>query len=619
MTNTFHDKETHFQGAFNPRIFRTVALAYRPFATKLVAVLICGLMARGSLLFIPIIIGYWVDSLCHDQSGCHVPPLFFRTLSHADFVCTLITVTLLGFVTNTLFRVGISRLGTRAASQLYDEVTFRTSRFPLSFFDKTPLGRIITRFSSDYAAVFRMAGGPMGELVCILFDLLFAMLFISVASVYFVPLVLVSVFLNLTLWNLNKKSLRAARRASSASRGPSIAHFNETILGANSVRIFGKTESFERQMTSQMHGFLKQRASTFMRVQWFSGQMSFSTALMLLITGLLGSYVVESHLVSVASVAVAFTFVMLTSSTVQQLFEYLAVLEEALTGVERLDEYLTRDLEPGAELPSCATFPKEHSLDLHISPSLKSGFLSLENLSMGYSSHRLVLNNVSFQLNEGESLGVIGKTGSGKSSLLQALLLLYPWQSGCLTLSGRSIDSSLKGSLSLGECRALISYLPQEPVLFKGSLLQNLRPDASEVSVEQITIALEQVGLHSLLLGSKLEKSVKEFLQKQSVDERGARFSQGEKQLICLARCLLQDRPFLFMDEATSHIDSATEYALGRALESSLKNKTKIIVAHRLSTVEKCDRLLWLDNGAVKALGPTSEVLREFQRNTRDI
>ena len=621
---TYLEKESHFQGNYAKRVFGTIALSYGPYARRVIATLCLGFFARGSLLFIPNVVGFWADSLCRGNTRCHLPPQVFQNFSTPHFVFLILLLTTVGFFANTVFRVGISRLGTHAISRLYDEVTLRTSRFPMSFYDRTPIGRIITRFSSDYSAVFRMAGGPMGEFFCIVFDLFFAMIFISLASPFYAPLVLFTVLVNYLVWRFNKEGLRQERRASSAARGPSIAHFNETTQGSSSIRVFGKSESFHSQMLGRMNEFLKQRASTFQRVQFFSSQMSFTTAFLLFATGVLGVFLIQSGRASVASVAVAFTFVMLTSTTVQQLFEYLATLEEALTGVERLDEYLGRPLEPGSQLPATAQFPlasEKGTESWNVPRAVSKGVLCVESLSLEYLPGKRVLQDLSFSLQDGESLGVVGRTGSGKSSLLQALLFLYPWADGALSIQGKGVGNAfIKGqdtaSLSLEEHRSLFSFLPQDPVLFRGNLLENLSLEGSITDPDLLQNILQKVGLFRYLRRPK-ELCLVEHLQKWQVEERGLNFSLGERQLICLARCLLQDRPFFLMDEATSHIDPVSERHLDFALRESLSRKTRILIAHRLSTVEQCDRILWMENGRVRALGPTREVLKEYQSSGR--
>jgi ABC-type multidrug transport system fused ATPase/permease subunit len=590
------------------------------------ALLVVGVFARALLLLNANVMGYWADSLCEGGAGCKAVPTPLAEFGAREYVLTLLGVTAVGFVLNTVFRVGVARIGTHAVSTLYDETTLRTSRLPLSFFDRTPVGRIVARFSSDYNAVFRMAGGPMGEFFCILFDLALTFVLISVASPLYIPLIVLTIALNAAVYRLNKNAMRRERRSVSVARGPAIAHFAETAQGARSIRAFGKSRLFSSRFGKLVRQFLAQRGKTLVLLQAFSLQMSLITSLLLLATGLLGIWFVREGWVSVGSVAVAFTFVMLTSSTVQQLFEYIANMEEALTGVERLDDYLRRDLEPGAALPTLATFPTAHprltvAEEVRIRgareaagtlPALPRGALRVEGLALRYRPELpRVLDGVSFALRPGEHVGVVGRTGCGKSSLIQALFLLYPWESGTLSLDGRT-PMPLPGgdpTFLLPEYRSRLSLIPQDPALFRGSLRENLTvsPLHDASFDDRLESVLRTVGLGDWF--DALGRDPFGF----AVEERGANLSSGQRQLLCMARCLLQESDVVVMDEATSSVDPVSEEKLLHASRDLLSQRTQIIVAHRLTTIEHCHTVLWLQDGRVFRSGPPEVILPAYR------
>jgi len=623
---TFIEEEKHFSGKYARQVFETIGFAYRPYRALSVFILVIGLFARALLLLNANVMGYWADSLCKGPL-CKPVPSMFAYFGAREFVTLLLTITTLGFLLNTFFRVGIARLGTHAISHFYDEVTLRTSRLPLSFFDRTPVGRMIARFSSDYSAVFRMAGGPMGEFACICFDLVLTLVLISVASPLYIPLVLLTVGANLVVYRLNNTRMRQERRAMSVTRAPAIAHFAETAQGARTIRAFGKAQLFASRFCRLVRHFLSQRARTLVVIQAFSLQMSFITSLLLLCTGLLGIFFVREGWVSVGSVAVAFTFVMMTSSTVQLLFEYLASFEEALTGVERLDDYLRRDLEPGAKLPPTAIFPTSHPRMATLPPPepAAAGALEVSGLVLRYRPELpQVLRGVSFALRPGEHVGVVGRTGCGKSSLIQALFLLYPWEAGWVELDGRRPEifagkttdraRAAKNPLSLDAYRANLSLIPQEPSLFRGTLRENLVAD-KRVSDDEIESVLACVGLSEWFasLGPKPFH--------MAIEERGGNLSSGQRQLLCMARCLMQKSSIVVMDEATSSVDPVSEENLLHATRDLLAKRTQIIVAHRLSTIEHCDRILWLQEGLLYRQGPPSVILPEYRatRSSHDV
>ncbi len=618
---SFMDAETRFTGKYNETVFETLWIAYKPYMARVILCLLLGFLGRMALLANANIIGIWVDSFCQPTAGkeCRPLPALFQNFTSVNFILLLLGMTLLGFCFILIFRVVFSRMSAEAVSQIYDETTFRTSRQPMSFFDTTPAGRIITRFSSDYGSVFRLFGGPLAELCSIVFDLIGMIILISLASPLYLPLVLVVGALDYGIFKLNARHLRTARRNLSNSRSPSIAHFAETAQGASTIRSFTKQNSFAQRFKFLDQDYLKNRLDTTKAVLFFSFQINCMTALFLLTTGLFAWWCLEHGYLSLGSIGVAFSFIALSGNTVQMFFEWISQFEEAMVGVERLDQYIRQPLEKGALLPARAQFQTGHpqiaspemekklaTLKLTASPSAAVQF---ENVNFRYRADLpLVLKNLNFEIKAGERFGIVGRTGSGKSSLIQALFYLYPIESGTIRIAGRNPQvkdvPTSENDVDLNLYRRSIAFIAQDPTLFRGTLRENLDV-TGKIALEDLYQALSQVGLHEW---------ANEYDLKRPIEERGRNLSQGERQLVCMARCLLQETPVIVMDEATSSVDPQSEEILVRATEEFFKDKTQIIIAHRLSTLQNCDRILWLQQGEIQMLGTPQEVLPIFQR-----
>lgn len=281
-----------------------------------------------------------------------------------------------------------------------------------------------------------------------------------------------------------------------------------------------------------------------------------------------------------------------------------------------MSEYLFKEIEAGALLPFYTEFKTGHPIDKKnktiVSNKIGTGFLLVQNLSLRYQeNHPLALDNISFSVIEGEKIGIIGKTGSGKSSLIQALFHLYPFESGRIIINGfeanlnQALTHDKEKFIPLDEFRKDIFLLTQDPILYVGSLRENFTMNR-QIDDNKIISVAKAVGLENLISNdpNKLD---------MHVEEKGANLSSGEKQLICMARCLLQDSPIILMDEATSSVDPETEELLIKTIHHFLKNKTQIIVAHRLSTVKECDRIIWLHEGKIKMEDKPEIVLPIFK------
>ena len=630
--------ETRFHGRYGSSLRDTIYQAYRPALPLTLVCLLIGLVGRVALLGNANLIGYWVDSLCKQPQGCRPIPGWLAGFGSSDFLYLLLAANVVGFVFTLTFRAGLSRLSAEAVSRIYDETTLRTSRLPMSFFDQNPSGRVMTRFTSDYNAIFRIFGGPIAEFLSLVFDLLAMTLLITLASPWLLPFWIFQGAVNYGVYRWYLPRLRASRRELALKRSPAIAHFAESANGANTIRAFEREEIFSQRFSRLNDAFLHQRKATVTLFARFSFAMGVGTAFSFLLTGLASWWLVSHGWIGIGAVGVAFAYLGLSSNILQAFFDWLGQFEEAMTGMERMNEYLRLPLEPGARLPFEARFhtgqPKENRAPqpAPLRVSAKPGVpISIRDLWLRYRPDLPpVLQGVSVEIRAGERLAVVGKTGSGKTSLVQALFHLYQIEKGAIEVDGWIADVGQPGqegarALNLAAYRSLLAYITQEPTLFLGTIRENLlapgsvapkegaraRPVAPPAHTEEEIIeALRQV---QFLREQATDDEYRYWLGYQ-VEERGRNLSSGERQLLCMARCLLQNAPVVILDEATSAVDPRSEEILTRATDEFFKGKTQLVIAHRLSTVRSCDRVLWLAQGKVHRLGKPEEVLPEFER-----
>lgn len=575
---------------FSKTIYDTLLQAYRPFVVKLLFTIVLGFLGRFLILSNAQIIAQYIDQ---------TPAITSAGLKAVSLKLFLILS--VAFTLTILFRTFFSRYSALAVSRIYDETTFRVSRFPVSFFDDQPVGRITTRFSSDYGNIFRLFGGPLAEFLSILFDLISIIIVMVFIHPYFIVTILFSFWLYSFILKKNQHRLRTCRRELSTNRAPSVAHFSETTQGAPIIRQNHKEQMFMGKFLEYDQKYLTSKFQVFWNVTRFSLELNVLSALFFALNGLLCLYLIRQNVIGIGSASVVLSFTLLATNTLQMFFEWFSQFEEALVGVEKLDDYLRSEIEPGALLPSHSDFMTSHpkknkasKQSLESVTSQPSEFhLQVENLQFRYpKSVHLILNSISFKLKEGEKLGIIGRTGSGKSTLISALLHLYPIEAGVMLVNGRN-------ELDVEKHRALFSVISQDQLFLTGTVRDNL--DLFRMhSNQQIETILKQVGL--------------KFSLHDPIFEKGQNLSQGEKQLMSLARGLLQKAEIFIFDEATSNVDPHSEALMNKALKDILSTKTQIRIAHRLQTVEDCDQILWLDHGLVKKLGPTKEVLVAFEK-----
>jgi len=607
--HSFLEEEKEFKGAYSKEVFQVLYWAYLPYFKRSILWILLGWIGRVFLMSNTRIMGLWIDSLYQLEKI----PALFRSWTSQDYFKALLVCSVVGYFLTLCFRLAFSRLSVKAISSIYDEVTLRVSRFPMSFFDRTPVGRVVTRFSSDYGNMFRMFGGPLSEFLGIIFDLLAVFAILAQAHILGIAFYIALLLLNLFVYSLNKKRIRSARRDQSRRRSPSVAHFAETVQGAAVIRVFGKTPSFLARFEFLDSDFIKAKLKSTQVQVLYAAQMMCSTYGVAFLSGTLGLWLLSRSLISAGELSAIMILLNLAGGSFQMFFDWMAQIEEAFVGVERMNEYLRLPLEAEAKVPATSRFPTHHlkeSLTIEDSriafmSDSNSASLKISDLHFRYSQNLpWVLKGIELDVKAGERIGIIGRTGAGKTSLFQALQFNYPVEKGTILWSDKK--------LSIHDTRSLFAVIPQDPMLLNATVRENLilglsSVDGVKIPTDKILLdCLDSVGLNHWLAGQSNPLNV-------MIEEKGRNLSAGERQLFVMARMSLMKRKVVLMDEATSSIDPQTEEKLVQAMKVIFDKRTQLIIAHRLSTIEHCHRIAWIQNGQIEMFDTPERVLKKFK------
>ncbi|KAG1381714.1 hypothetical protein G6F61_002924 [Rhizopus arrhizus] len=477
-----------------------------------------------------------------------------------------------------------------ANKQLYAELLHRIFRAPLRFFDTTPVGRILNRFSKDFETIDSTIPNHLLEFI-IQWVIIITSIFTvsSVLPVFLIPMLLVAV-VNIWMGIMFVAASREFRRIDSVSRSPLFSHFTETIVGVATIRAFGVTRQFLQQMLTYIDANARPFYYTWLVNRWVSVRYAASGALVNLLTGIIILSRIESMNASIAGFCLSFVL-LFTDQMFWGIRRYTS-LEMAFNAVERVVEFMEID----QEAPAITNVRPPANWPTH-------GAIEAKDLEARYAADLdPVLKGLTFSIKPQEKIGVVGRTGSGKSTLALSFFRFVEATKGSIVIDGIDIKD-----LGTEDLRSNLTIIPQDPTLFSGSLRSNMDP-FDQFEDEDIYTALRRVHLlpyeteeNTVGSDSTLEEGNANVFKdlNTSVTEGGKNFSQGQRQLLCLARALLKRSRIVLMDEATASVDFETDKAIQKTISTELSDSTILCIAHRLHTVIEYDRILVLDKGHI--------------------
>jgi ATP-binding cassette subfamily B protein len=456
--------------------------------------------------------------------------------------------------------------------------------FRLKFFDKTPIGRIVTRNVSDIETIADIFGQGIASIigdVLQLFGIVFLMFYINwkltLISLATLP------FLFLTTYIFKEKvkvSFNDVRNA--------VANLNsfvqEHIVGMNIVQIFGNEDKeykkFKDINNTHLHSNLK--AVLYYSVYFPVMELFTSIGLGLLIW--FGSNQLFAGEVTLGVLIAFIMYLQLFFRPIRAIADRFNTLQMGVVSSKRIFDLLDRT----ENIKS-----NEMIKDINI-----NGEVEFKNVWFAYNDDEYVLKNISFKIKKGESVGFVGSTGSGKTSIINLINRFYDFQKGNILVDNKKIEDY--NILSLRDNLGLVS---QDVFLFSDTILNNITLYNDNISEEEVWSAIKKVGAEKFInkLPNKLLFDVK---------ERGVSLSVGQRQLISCIRIMLYDPKIILLDEATSSVDSESEAMIQRAVSEILKNRTSIVVAHRLSTIKEVDKIIVIESGEIKEIGRHEELLK---------
>nr|APD26519.1 ATP-binding cassette transporter subfamily C member 1 X6 protein [Brachionus koreanus] len=463
----------------------------------------------------------------------------------------------------------------RSSRFLHSSMLYSILRSNMQFFESTPIGRIINRFSKDIEAVENMIPLSYRNLVRCMFQVIVTVVMISFVTPYFlIPLVPISIVYYF-VQRYYVAAMRQLRRLNSVSKSPIFSHFGETLTGVSTIRAYSSEKRFIQQMEKKIDENLSFFYPDTISNRWLAVRLEFIGTLVTFFSCLF--VILSRETLSSGNAGLSISFSLNVAQFLNWLVRMSADFESNITSVERIKEYCETSHEAAWIIENSRPPPEWPT----------QGHINFDHFSVKYRQELdFVLKDINCDISPGEKIGIVGRTGAGKSSLTLALFRILESDYGRIKID--NIDLKIIG---LHDLRKKLTIIPQDPVLFSGSLRMNLDP-FEEYSDVQIWKALADAHLKNFVQGldNKLDFEC---------SEGGENLSVGQRQLVCLARALLRKTKILILDEATASIDHNTDDLIQSTIRSQFSDCTVLTIAHRLNTIMDSTRIMVLDKGKI--------------------
>ncbi|WP_455663120.1 ABC transporter ATP-binding protein [Pradoshia sp.] len=464
------------------------------------------------------------------------------------------------------------------------ELFAKLQQLSLRFFDTRSQGDLMSRVTNDIDNLNNALSQSLVQIfssVLTIVGVTIAMLslnwMMAVVSFLIIPVMLV----------VSRRIIRVSSK-NFAKRQKDLGQLNgyieEAISGKEIITLYGQ----EERTIQEFHVINEELRKSAMLAETFSGFLgpvnNFINNLGFGLIIATGAILTLNDMASIGVIAAFVTYSKLFFRPINQLTNLMNTIQSAIAGAERVFEIMD-------EVPDLKDKPNA------VPVSSFEGYIDFRDVSFGYEKDHLILNNISLKANPGETIALVGPTGSGKTTIINLLSRFYDRSSGDLFIDNQPIED-----YKMADLRKRIGIVLQETYLFSGTLMENIRYGRLDATDEEVIKAAKVAAAHRFI------KHLPERYE-TNITSGGTNLSQGQRQLVAIARAILADSDILILDEATSSIDTRTEIAIQEGLKNLTKGKTTFVIAHRLKTIEKADRIYVIDHGQIKESGTHEELL----------
>ncbi|MGX7246025.1 ABC transporter ATP-binding protein [Enterococcus quebecensis] len=480
----------------------------------------------------------------------------------------------------------MSTISQKITYRMRKEISEKINRMPMNYFESRTTGEVLSRITNDVDTLGQSLNQSITQLITSTFTIIGVIVMMLSISVQMTGIAILIVPISMILIMIVVKNSQKYFKTQQEYLGVINGKVEETIGGYNIVRLFNDEDNALKEFKEQNDVLFKSAWKS----QFLSGLMqpimNFVGNLGYVAVAIFGGIMAYNGSITVGDIQAFIQYVRNLTQPIAQLAQVSNLLQSMAAAAERVFEFLGEDEE-------------EQTVENPVKIDKAKGMVDFEHVRFGYTPDKIIINDFSSHVDPGQTVAIVGPTGAGKTTMVKLLMRFYDVTSGAIKIDGHNIKDFNRADL-----RKNIGMVLQETWLFKGTIMENLRYGRLDATDEEVYEAAKAAHVHHFIQtlpgGYNME-----------LNEESSNISQGQKQLLTIARAILADKPILILDEATSSVDTRTEGLIQGAMNNLMAGRTSFVIAHRLSTIKDADKILYMQDGDIKEQGTHEELLAE--------
>ncbi|WP_321383302.1 ABC transporter ATP-binding protein [uncultured Enterococcus sp.] len=480
----------------------------------------------------------------------------------------------------------MSTISQKITYRMRKEISEKIDRMPMNYFESRTTGEVLSRITNDVDTLGQSLNQSITQLITSVFTIVGVIVMMLSISVKMTGVAVLIVPISFVLIMIVVKNSQKYFKTQQEYLGVINGKVEETIGGYNIVRLFNDEENSLNEFKKQNDVLFKSAWKS----QFLSGLMqpimNFVGNLGYVAVAIVGGIMAYNGSITVGDIQAFIQYVRNLTQPIAQLAQVSNMLQSMAAAAERVFEFLEEEEE-------------DQTVENPVKIDKAQGMVDFDHVHFGYTPDKIVINDFSTHVDPGQTVAIVGPTGAGKTTMVKLLMRFYDVNSGAIKIDGYNIKDFNRADL-----RKNIGMVLQDTWLFKGTIMENLRYGRLDATDEEVYAAAKAAHVHHFIQtlpgGYNME-----------LNEESSNISQGQKQLLTIARAILADKPILILDEATSSVDTRTEGLIQEAMNNLMAGRTSFVIAHRLSTIKDADKILYMQGGDIKEQGTHEELLEQ--------